>query len=113
LFLSQFITELTSFGYYPVIFSTRQIWTELFAGVACTSFAQDLSVQLVYAIYGSDGEIIPNSNIDDLIPFGGWSFDNGNVGGKQFMGNVTVPLNCGATPWHAFLDEYSFPAGPA
>jgi hypothetical protein len=76
----------------------------LFEGDACQDIGADGNFGLVYANYGLNGRIVPTRQFNDFTPFGGWT--DSNV--KQFQGNVTIPLNCGETPWHAFVDLYSF-----
>jgi hypothetical protein len=101
--LKALLAQLTSKNYLLGIFSTARIWEELFQGVACQDLGADASLSLLYANYGSDGKIVPNSQFDDFTPFGGFTAPVG----KQSQGNLTIPLNCGATPWHAFVDLYT------
>jgi len=46
----------------------------------------------------------------DFVPFGGYTLDSGLVNFKQVGGNVTIPLLCGSTAWHAFVDVIAAPS---
>ena len=83
------------------VFSTARIWKQFF-GNSCDTFAADTVVMVSYANYDNTGHVNSTPSFDDFEPFGGWTA--GSVLFKQIGGNVTVPLLCGSTKWHAFVD---------
>jgi len=102
-FLTEAINAVKHLYSFPTIFSTARIWEQFF-GSSCDNFATDSWITLWYANYDSTGHVTSARSLDDFVPFGGWTAQSGSIIMKQVGGNVTVPLLCGPTAWHAFVD---------
>ena len=105
-YLMEAANAVSNLGFWtPVVFSTSNIWSKFF-GSNCENMALSTGALLSYADYETTGQVTSRQTFDDFLPFGGWSVGNGNIYIKQVGGNVTVPLLCSSTPWHAFVDQY-------
>jgi hypothetical protein len=105
--LGLYVDALTTKRYYISILTSKRDWTRFFQGVACENFANDhYGVSLIYANYGTNGQLDSNMGIADFTPFGGWEYPFG----KKVAHNVKIPLNCGPTPRNVTVEKFSFPA---
>ena len=98
-YLKEAVNAVHSIGWSPAIFSTAHIWA-LFFGSSCDTFATDTGSFLWYVDYNSTGNVDSTPDFSDFVSFGGWTAPLV----KQVSGSVTIPLLCGNTAWHAFLD---------
>ena len=106
-FLTEAVNAVTHLGWFPSVFSTANIWKQFF-GSSCDTFATATGAAVWYAKYDNTGHVTSSNTFDDFVPFGGWALSGRKVTIKQISGNLTVPLLCGSTAWHAFVDLISF-----